>query len=192
MQIIPGHGEHPPKRSHRALRELGGSGVTVLAVSDLYETAAMGQTRQPPYLNAVALVATSLPAPSLLRLLKQIEVQAGRRGGRPWGMRMLDLDIIDYKGLRQNWAKAKQGAPRPAAACAHFAAPRARSAGLRAEAAARRRPRLAPSGAEGQRAGAVAARIEARPRPRAQAAPMKSRSLDFLHFALPGQSEAPK
>jgi 2-amino-4-hydroxy-6-hydroxymethyldihydropteridine diphosphokinase len=85
--------------------------VTVLAVSDLYETAAMGQTRQPPYLNAVALVATSLPAPSLLRLLKQIEVQAGRRGGRPWGMRTLDLDILDYKGLRRNWAKAKQGAP---------------------------------------------------------------------------------
>jgi len=108
----PGPWGKPAQTLHRALRELERSGVTVLAVSDLYETAAMGQTRQPPYLNAVALAATSLPAPSLLRLLKQIEAQAGRHGGRPWGMRTLDLDILDYKGLRLNWAKAKRGPPR--------------------------------------------------------------------------------
>lgn len=83
-----------------------------MAVSDLYETAAMGRARQPPYLNAVALAATSLPAPALLRLLKQVEARAGRRGGRPWGMRTLDLDILDYKGLRLNWAKARSGPPR--------------------------------------------------------------------------------
>ena len=108
----PGPWGKPAQTLHCALRELERSGVTVLDVSDLYETAAMGQTRQLPYLNAVALAATSLPAPSLLRLLKQIEAQAGRRGGRPWGMRTLDLDILDYKGLRLNWAKAKRGAPR--------------------------------------------------------------------------------
>jgi len=60
----------------------------------------------------VALVATRLPAPSLLRLLKEIERQSGRRGGRPWGARTLDLDIIDYKGLIVGRAKVLKGVPR--------------------------------------------------------------------------------
>jgi len=108
----PGPWGKPTKTLRRALRELERAGVTVLAVSDLYETAAMGQPRQPPYVNAVALAAMSLPAPSLLRLLKQVEARAGRRGGRPWGMRTLDLDILDYKGLIMNGAKARRGPPR--------------------------------------------------------------------------------
>jgi 2-amino-4-hydroxy-6-hydroxymethyldihydropteridine diphosphokinase len=108
----PGPWGKPAKTLKRALKELGRAGVTVEAVSSTYETAAMGQTRQPPYLNAVALIATSLPAPALLRRLKQIEAGAGRRGGRPWGARTLDLDIIDYKGLRLNWRGRARGAPR--------------------------------------------------------------------------------
>ena len=100
------------KTLHRALRELERRGVKVEAVSNLYETAAMGAVHQPSYLNQVALIATSLPAPALLRLLKQIEAQAGRRGGRPWGTRTLDLDIIDYKGRVVNWSGARKGIPR--------------------------------------------------------------------------------
>jgi 2-amino-4-hydroxy-6-hydroxymethyldihydropteridine diphosphokinase len=95
------------------LQELGRRGVAVEAVSGLYQTAAMGSARQAPYLNEVALARTRLPAPSLLRVLKDIETRAGRRGGRPWGARTLDLDILDYKGLRVNWKKRKSGQPRP-------------------------------------------------------------------------------
>src|SRR5262249_54506970 len=62
--------------------------------------------------NQVALLATGLAAPALLRLLKQIEAQAGRRGGRPWGARTLDLDIIDYKGMTLNWSGSPKGMPR--------------------------------------------------------------------------------
>jgi 2-amino-4-hydroxy-6-hydroxymethyldihydropteridine diphosphokinase len=47
-----------------------------------------------------------------LRLLKQIEAQAGRRGGRPWGPRTLDLDIIDYKGMTRNWSGNRKTMPR--------------------------------------------------------------------------------
>jgi len=79
----PGPWGSPAKTLKRALRELERRGITVEAVSNLYETAAMGAARQPPYVNQVALLATSLPAPALLRLLKQIEAQAGRRGGAP-------------------------------------------------------------------------------------------------------------
>ena len=83
----------------RALKELGRRRVTVEAVSSFYETEAVGAAGQPPYVNAVARVQTSLPPSALLRTLKQIEAQAGRRGGKPWGPRSLDMDIIDYKGL---------------------------------------------------------------------------------------------
>jgi 2-amino-4-hydroxy-6-hydroxymethyldihydropteridine diphosphokinase len=108
----PGPWGTPAKTLRCALHELAQRGVAVEAVSDLYETAAMGAARQPPYLNQVALIFTSLPAPALLRLLKQIESRAGRRGGRPWGARTLDLDIIDYKGLTINWSPGTKGLPR--------------------------------------------------------------------------------
>lgn len=100
----PGPWGSPAKTLKRALRELKQRGITVEAVSDLYETAAMGAARQPPYVNQVVLLTTSLPALALLRLLKQIEARAGRRGGRPWGARTLDLDIVDYKGVTLNWS----------------------------------------------------------------------------------------
>jgi len=108
----PGPWGSPTQTLHRALREIERRGVTVEAVSPLYETAALGPARQPPYVNQVALLATRLPAPSLLRLLKEVERQSGRRGGRPWGERTLDLDIIDYKGLILGWSKARKGVPR--------------------------------------------------------------------------------
>lgn len=102
---FPGPWGKPRKALKHALKELDGGNICVRAVSEFYETEAIGQTRQPAYRNAVALIETSLPAPALLRRLKQIERQAGRRGGRPWGARTLDLDILDYKGLMVNWPK---------------------------------------------------------------------------------------
>jgi 2-amino-4-hydroxy-6-hydroxymethyldihydropteridine diphosphokinase len=54
--------------------------------------------------NAVALLDTTLSAESLLRVLKAIERDSGRRGGRPWGQRTLDIDIVDYKGLIRHWS----------------------------------------------------------------------------------------
>lgn len=108
----PGPWGTPPESFARALRELERRGVRIEAVSGLYETAALGSAGQAPYRNAVALVSTQLPAQALLRLLKQIEARAGRRGGRPWGSRTLDLDILDYKGLTLNWKKRGTGQPR--------------------------------------------------------------------------------
>jgi 2-amino-4-hydroxy-6-hydroxymethyldihydropteridine diphosphokinase len=77
--------------------------VTVEAVSAFYETAAVGRARQPAYVNAVALIDTTLPPEALLRRLKALERTAGRRGGRPWGRRTLDIDILDYKGRVRHW-----------------------------------------------------------------------------------------
>lgn len=100
----------PAETFRRALVELRRHRVTIEAASALYETAALGSSGQAPYLNAVIGVRTVLSAPALLRLLKRIEAGAGRRGGRPWGARTLDLDILDYKGQVMNWQKRRDGA----------------------------------------------------------------------------------
>jgi 2-amino-4-hydroxy-6-hydroxymethyldihydropteridine diphosphokinase len=83
--------------------------IEVVAVSPLYETAAVGSAKQPPYANAVAALDTSLPPAALLRALKAIERRSGRRGGRPWGARTLDIDIVDYAGLVRNWRAGRGG-----------------------------------------------------------------------------------
>ncbi len=87
----------------QALGEIERANVAIIAVSPLYRTAAVGSARQPPYVNAVALLDTSLPPEALLRVLKEIERRSGRRGGRPWGPRTLDIDIVDYGGLVRHW-----------------------------------------------------------------------------------------
>jgi 2-amino-4-hydroxy-6-hydroxymethyldihydropteridine diphosphokinase len=108
----PGPWGTPEETLERALAALEQEGIIVAARSPFYETAPIGQTRQHPYVNAVARVATAKPPAALLRVLKQIERRAGRRGGRPWGSRTLDLDIVDYKGLVQNWRLRRHYSPR--------------------------------------------------------------------------------
>jgi 2-amino-4-hydroxy-6-hydroxymethyldihydropteridine diphosphokinase len=46
------------------------------------------------FANAVALVESELDPPALLAELKAVERGFGRRGGRRWGPRVLDLDIV--------------------------------------------------------------------------------------------------
>ena len=50
------------------------------------------------FANAVALVESDLDPPEMLRELKAIERAFGRRSGRRWGARVLDLDIVDWSG----------------------------------------------------------------------------------------------
>lgn len=100
-----------------ALSEIERVNIKVRSVSQFYETKAVGRARQPAYVNAVSLIDTSLPPEALLRVLKAIEHKAGRRGGRPWGPRTLDIDIIDYRGLIRYWRgqqpKFVAAGPRP-------------------------------------------------------------------------------
>jgi 2-amino-4-hydroxy-6-hydroxymethyldihydropteridine diphosphokinase len=85
----------------------------VLARSPVFKTVAVGPGRQPPYTNSVVLVRTPHGPARLLSILRQIEWRAGRRRGVRWGARPLDLDIIDYKGLRLNWHLRDRNAVRP-------------------------------------------------------------------------------
>ena len=50
------------------------------------------------FANAVALVESDLDPPEMLRRLKAIERDFGRRRGRRWGARVLDLDLLLWSG----------------------------------------------------------------------------------------------
>jgi 2-amino-4-hydroxy-6-hydroxymethyldihydropteridine diphosphokinase len=50
------------------------------------------------FANSVALVESHLDPPAMLSSLKRIEREFGRRPGRRWGPRVLDLDILLWSG----------------------------------------------------------------------------------------------
>lgn len=50
------------------------------------------------FANAVALVESDLEPPEMLSRLKQLERDFGRRRGRRWGPRVLDLDLVLWSG----------------------------------------------------------------------------------------------
>jgi 2-amino-4-hydroxy-6-hydroxymethyldihydropteridine diphosphokinase len=52
------------------------------------------------FANAVALVESSLQPPAMLSRLKSLEREFGRRRGRRWGPRVLDLDLVLWSGGR--------------------------------------------------------------------------------------------
>ena len=66
----------------------------VTAVSSLYETAPVGKTDQPLFVNAVLAAETELTPESLLRELLRIEAAMGRVRGEPLGPRVIDLDLL--------------------------------------------------------------------------------------------------
>jgi len=81
----------------RALTRLADdAGIRLVRVSSLYRSAPWGLTDQPDYLNAVALLETTLSADALLARLQAEEEQAGRVRDRRWGPRTLDLDLLWY------------------------------------------------------------------------------------------------
>jgi 2-amino-4-hydroxy-6-hydroxymethyldihydropteridine diphosphokinase len=50
------------------------------------------------FANAAAVIETALEPAALLAELKQLEATFGRRPGRRWGARVLDLDILLWSG----------------------------------------------------------------------------------------------
>jgi 2-amino-4-hydroxy-6-hydroxymethyldihydropteridine diphosphokinase len=71
-------------------------GFTFVAVSPVFETAPVGGPEQPPYLNAVLIAETTLPARAVLDRCLGIEDAFGRVRREVWGPRTLDLDLIIY------------------------------------------------------------------------------------------------
>lgn len=62
--------------------------------SSLYETAAWGNTEQPPFLNQALEIKTSLTARQLIRKILKIEKKLGRTREEKYGPRLIDIDIL--------------------------------------------------------------------------------------------------
>lgn len=81
------HGS-PAETLRAALTEL-----RPVSVSEIHTTPALGPAGR-GFANAVAIVESKLDPDELLAELKAMERAFGRRPGRRWGPRVLDLDII--------------------------------------------------------------------------------------------------
>jgi 2-amino-4-hydroxy-6-hydroxymethyldihydropteridine diphosphokinase len=62
-------------------------------LSKIRSTPALGPAGR-SFANAAAILSSDLLPPDLLDRLKELERQFGRRPGRRWGPRILDLDLI--------------------------------------------------------------------------------------------------
>jgi 2-amino-4-hydroxy-6-hydroxymethyldihydropteridine diphosphokinase len=83
----------------QALEALARHGMTVCAVSPLYETEPWGVVAQPRFLNAACAIETDQEPNALLDTLKTIERELGRAPTIRNGPRVIDLDILLYDDL---------------------------------------------------------------------------------------------
>ncbi|MDB5682260.1 MAG: folK [Sphingomonas bacterium] len=97
----------PADEVRAALAAIGG----VVAASPLTATAPMGPSSR-RFANAAAMIDSDESPPVLLARLKAIEADFGRRPGRRWGDRVIDLDVILWsQGV---WGDDRLTIPHPA------------------------------------------------------------------------------
>ncbi len=79
-----------------AIASLPAEGLPVIAVSGWWRSAAWPDSRDPDYINGVALVEATLGPGATLAALHRIEVRHGRTRGGANAPRTLDLDLIAH------------------------------------------------------------------------------------------------
>ncbi len=103
----------PVRQLHTAIREIDEIPEAALAkISSFYQTAPVGIVDQPPFVNAVVCVHTTLSPHDLLRHLEAIETSHGRVRAEKNGPRTLDLDILIFNEWRINDTKLVTPHPR--------------------------------------------------------------------------------
>ena len=96
-----------------ALADLGARGIAIQALSPWYRSAPVPVSDQPWYLNAVARIATELPADRLLEVLHEVEEAFGRVRSEPNAARRIDLDLLDFRGEIAPGGPGKATVPHP-------------------------------------------------------------------------------
>ncbi len=87
----------PIKQLGQAIRSLSQlPSSTLVAYSSYYTSKPVGPQDQPDFINAAALIKTTLSPKSLLKQLQAVELNQGRVKKRHWGERSIDLDILLY------------------------------------------------------------------------------------------------
>lgn len=98
-----GNPEQQIRQAVIALKQLPDSQFQSL--SNLYQSLPVGPQDQPEFLNAVALIQTSLKPEQLLDELQSIEHRQLRERTIRWGPRTIDLDILLYGQLIMKTAR---------------------------------------------------------------------------------------
>jgi 2-amino-4-hydroxy-6-hydroxymethyldihydropteridine diphosphokinase len=96
-------GDRDAHLAHARARLAALPGTRLVAASRIEETAPIGPVAQPPYLNQMVLLETTLEPVALLAHCRRIEAERGRERRERWASRTLDLDIVRYgdKTVRQ-------------------------------------------------------------------------------------------
>jgi 2-amino-4-hydroxy-6-hydroxymethyldihydropteridine diphosphokinase len=107
------HGRYgaPDQVLHAAIAAMADAGLTIEARAPVLRSAAIGPAGR-GFANSAVIVSTPLDPPALLALLKRIERAFGRRRGRRWGARVLDLDVALWTGGRWPTGTRRAGAGR--------------------------------------------------------------------------------
>ena len=88
---------HPARQLRQAIVKLHKLPQSViLAISSIYCSQPCGIRAQPPYLNMVIMLNTSLSPHKLLRYCQLIETKHQRLRKTRWGARTLDIDLLLY------------------------------------------------------------------------------------------------
>lgn len=96
--IFLGMGTNLGDRQQNLQRAVDGlaAGMTITAVSQLYETPPWGVDEQPAFFN-MCLAANTMQTPDqLLPFIKNLEKKIGRTPTYHWGPRLIDIDILFY------------------------------------------------------------------------------------------------
>jgi 2-amino-4-hydroxy-6-hydroxymethyldihydropteridine diphosphokinase len=90
----------PPRQLRQAIQAIRAlQGTSIIKISSFYWTKAWGFKGQQNFCNAVIAINTRLPPLQLLNACQHIEKKQGRLRKKPWGPRVIDIDILLYGDL---------------------------------------------------------------------------------------------
>ena len=90
----------------KAIEMIGGEkGISISAVSPIYETEPWGNENQPKFLNLVVQIETMLEPDELLDRCLNIENALGRVRREHWGARTIYIDILSMAGIESDGEK---------------------------------------------------------------------------------------
>jgi len=95
---LPSDAGGPRDTCEAALAMMGDRGITVDRRSRWYRSAPVPASSQPWFVNGVVSVVTALAADVLLTRLLDIETRLGRTRNERWAARVIDLDLLSYRG----------------------------------------------------------------------------------------------
>lgn len=95
--------EHGSPRAtlEAALSLLADEGIAILRRSSWWQSGPQPTSEQPDFINGMIEIETALSPADLLAALHRVESACGRVRQQRWEARVLDLDLIDYRGQRQ-------------------------------------------------------------------------------------------